>query len=316
MRFISAAQCLTVVSHALAFEAIEAAFIAVASPKSTLFPVLIGHGSEANCRFTVKSATQSETTPLTGLKIGTYWPQNSAKGLPNHNSYIMLLNDRSGELETVLEGGKVNAYRTAAADAVAAKYLARPDSSALAIFGAGHQAFYEVDALLERLPITQVYIVNRDAGRAEKLRQYLLSKGIDARLSDAETACKAADIIVTATGSRSPLFAAEWVKPGTHIASMGSDAQGKQELPPALFANARLFADLPEQSRTIGEFQHLTAQPAGKETVIDALGDVILGKATGRSSRDEITIFDSSGIALQDLFIAAAIVNALGASGA
>lgn len=315
MRFISAVQCLTVVSHALAFKAIEAAFIAVASPKSTLFPVLIGHGSEADARFTVKSATQSETTPLTGLKIGTYWPNNSAQGLPNHNSYIMLLNDQTGELETVLEGGKVNAYRTAAADAVAAKYLARPDSTTLAVFGAGHQAFYEVDALLELLPITRVHIVNRDPTRAEDLRQHLLSKNIDARLSEAETACKAADIIVAATGARAPLFKAEWVKKGTHIASMGSDAQGKQELPPELFATARLFADLPEQSRTIGEFQHLATGPAGKEAAIAALGDVILGKVAGRSSVDEITIFDSSGIALQDLFIAAAIVNALGASG-
>ncbi|WP_369789980.1 ornithine cyclodeaminase family protein [Rouxiella sp. WC2420] len=311
MRFISAAECLTVVSHPLAFEAVEAAFIAVASAQSTLFPVLIGHGSETSSRFTVKSATQSVTTPLTGLKIGTYWPNNSAKGLPNHNSYIMLLNDETGELETVLEGGKVNAYRTAAADAVAAKYLARPDATRLAIFGAGHQAFYEVDALLEILPIAHVYIVNRDQTRAESLRQHLLNKGIDARLSDAETACKAADIIVTATGSRSPLFQAEWVKPGTHVASMGSDAQGKQELPAELFNQARLFADLPEQSRTIGEFQHLATQFAAKDTPVNAMGDVILGKTPGRSNRDEITVFDSSGIALQDLFIAAAIVNAL-----
>ncbi len=210
----------------------------------------------------------------------------------------------------------MNAYRTAAADAVAAKYLARPDSSTLAIFGAGHQAFYEVDALLELLPITRVHIVNRDAARAEILRQHLLSKNIDARLSDAETACKAADIIVAATGSRAPLFKAEWVKSGSHIASMGSDAQGKQELPPELFAAARLFADLPEQSRTLGEFQHVDSGPASTAVTITALGDVILGKAEGRSSQDEITIFDSSGIALQDLFIAAAIVNALCASGA
>lgn len=272
MRFVSAAQCLTVVSHGLAFEAIQAAFIAVASPKSTLFPVLIGHGSEVDARFTVKSATQSVTTPLTGLKIGTYWPNNSAKGLPNHNSYIMLLNDQTGELETVVEGGKVNAYRTAAADAVAAKYLARPDSSTLTIFGAGHQAFYEADALLELLPITQVHIVNRGAARAESLLQHLLSKNIDARLSDAETACKAADIIVAATGSRAPLFKAEWVKSGTHIASMGSDAQGKQELPPALFATARLFADLPEQSRILGEFQHVDSGPASTAVTITALG--------------------------------------------
>lgn len=307
MRFISAAECRPIVTHALAFEAIKASFIAVAAPESTLFPVLVGHGSEAGTRFTVKSATQSVTESLTGLKIGTYWTKNSEKGLPRHNSYILLLNDQTGELDTILEGGQVNAYRTAAADAVAATRLARRDASQLAIFGAGHQAYYEVDALLEQFPITCVHIVNRDREKAETFRQYLLAKGVKAVVSDAESASKAADILVTATGSTSPLFEAQWIKPGTYIASMGSDAKGKQELPPELFAKSLLFADLPEQSRIIGEFQHLLASSTG----VSAIGDVITGKCAGRTGDKEITIFDSSGIALQDLFIAAAIVAAL-----
>jgi len=316
MRFISAAQCLSIVTHKLAFDAIKTALIAVASPQSTLFPVLVGHGSDTTTRFGVKSATQSVTEPLSGLKIGTYWPKNSERGLPCHNSYILLLNDQTGELQTVIDGGKVNAYRTAAADAVAATVLARAESAQLAIFGAGHQAYYEVDALLERFPITSVHIVNRDPQKAENLRQYLLTKGVNATLSEAETACKAADIIVTATGSTSALFQADWIKPGTHIASMGSDAKGKQELPPELFTRARLFADLPEQSCTIGEFQHISTLREAPNITVTAIGEVILKQSEGRVNASDITIFDSSGVALQDLYIAAAIVAELDGVGA
>lgn len=316
MRFISAEQCRPVVTHRLAFEAIKAALVATASPASTLFPVVIGHGSEPGTRFTVKSATQSVNVPLTGLKVGTYWPKNSEHGLPRHNSYILLLDDDTGALNAVLEGGQVNAFRTAAADAVAAHYLARPDASRLVLFGAGHQAKYEAEALLERFPITDVLIVNRDRQKAEALCHALAEKGVNAGVSDAETACRTADIIVTVTGSTTPLFQAEWVKPGTHIASMGSDARGKQELPPALFARARLFADLPEQSRTLGEFQHAPRVSEHDDESITAIGNVIIGNAFGRRGPEEITIFDSSGVALQDLFIAAAILNALDNAGA
>jgi ornithine cyclodeaminase len=131
------------------------------------------------------------------------------------------------------------------------------------------------------------------------------SKGLPAEASRAEQACASADVIVTATLATAPLFHAQWVRAGTHISSMGSDATGKQELPPDLFHKARLFCDLPEQSRRIGEFQHADAK-----VQLTAIGDVLSGKARGRVSADDITIFDSSGISLQDLYIAQAIIKA------
>ncbi|WP_331327572.1 hypothetical protein [Methylobacterium fujisawaense] len=118
-------------------------------------------------------------------------------------------------------------------------------------------------------------------------------------------ACAAADVIVTATPARAPLFEADWVRPGTHVAAMGADAKGKQELPPALLERAALFCDLPEQSRTIGEFQHASADA---QAGMRALGDVLRSGEGGRTDPEAITVFDSSGIALQDLTIARAIL--------
>ncbi|KAF1017035.1 MAG: Ornithine cyclodeaminase [Stenotrophomonas maltophilia] len=110
---------------------------------------------------------------------------------------------------------------------------------------------------------------------------------------------------ITATGAQAPLFEAAWVQPGTHISAMGADAPGKQELPAALLAHARLFCDLPAQSRLIGEFQH-----APTAAVPVALGDVLAGRLPGPAHADDITVFDSSGTALQDLVLAEALLAA------
>lgn len=115
-----------------------------------------------------------------------------------------------------------------------------------------------------------------------------------------------ADIVVTATPARQPLFSADWIRPGTHVASMGSDAAGKQELPPELFERAALFCDHPAQAVVMGDLQHF----GGDRAHIVALGNVLLGKVDGRTSPDQITIFDSSGIALQDLAMARSLIAA------
>jgi ornithine cyclodeaminase len=127
--------------------------------------------------------------------------------------------------------------------------------------------------------------------------------------ADRETVCRSADILITATPSSEPLFTnPDWIRPGTHISAMGADTPGKQELPAELVRNARLFADLPEQSRRIGEFQHVSS--VEPDTPIAAIGDVVTGALPGRISSEDITIFDSSGIALQDLFVAERVVSA------
>ena len=302
MKFISEEQSAVLVSHEMAFEAAREALVAVVED-AVLFPAVLAHGSSPANRFSIKSAS---TGTFAGLKVGSFWPGNPAIGLPRHNSVILLFDQNVGRVEWVIEAGKVNAYRTAAADAVAADALARPDANVLVIFGAGNQALFECLAIARIRPIEQVLVVARDTAKGEDFVNALRQEGLNATQAKAQDACAQADIVVSATPAREPLFSADWIRPGTHVASMGSDAVGKQELPPALFDRAVLFCDHPAQAVVMGDLQHF----GGDASRIVALGDVLLGRAEGRTSPDQITVFDSSGIALQDLTIARRLISA------
>jgi ornithine cyclodeaminase len=146
MRFISEEESRLRITHEIAFHAVKDALIAATvDVSSTIFPAVVAHAARKHDVFTIKSGT---TSTISGLKVGSYWPDNITKGERNHNSTIILIDPASGRISSVVEAGEVNAYRTAAADAVAAVVLARPESSTLAIFGAGHQALFECLALL------------------------------------------------------------------------------------------------------------------------------------------------------------------------
>ncbi|MGU3540446.1 ornithine cyclodeaminase family protein [Methylobacterium sp. A54F] len=309
MRFISEEQSAALVTHEIAFEAAREALVAAVADGTTLFPAVLGHGSAPTNRFSIKSASTAE---YAGLKVGSFWPGNPDKGLPRHNSVILLFDQAVGRVDTVIEAGRVNAYRTAAADAVAASVLARPDSATLAVFGAGNQAEFEVRALARVLPIREVLVVTRDPANARALAERLAPEGLAVRAAEARAACEAADVIVTATPARAPLFEGEWVRPGTHVAGMGSDAKGKQELPVSLLERASLFCDLPAQAVLMGEYQHVAEAIAAGRLRIRAIGEVLAAGERGRSADDEITVFDSSGIALQDLTIARRILDLAG----
>lgn len=302
MLFISEEESSALISHEMAYIAIRNAFITSTHPESRIFKFVQGQASNPVNTFSIKA---SATEKLAGLKVGSFWTENEAKGLPRHNSLILLLDQSCGKAGVAIEAGLVNAYRTAAADAVATDLLARQNASVLTIFGTGHQAYYECAALARVRKIKQVIVVGRNKNHARQLVIKLRESGLSASIEEAEKGCRCADIIVTATSSRTPLFDAEWVKPGTHISAMGADAQGKQELPGKLYAAARLYCDLAQQSRLIGEFQHVL-----EHTGLIEIGEVMNGTHSGRNSADEITIFDSSGVSLQDLFIGQAVLDA------
>ncbi|MEV8441761.1 ornithine cyclodeaminase family protein [Actinosynnema sp. NPDC051121] len=302
MIFLSEEETRALVTRELAYEAARSALLEAADG-GVLFPAVVGHGSSPANRFTVKSGAAAEAA---GVKIGSYWPGNTERGLPRHNSVILLFDQAVGRIGAVVEAGFANAFRTAAADAVAADVLARPDARSLAVFGTGPQAWHECLALARVRDLEVVHVVARDADRGARFVADLAAEGLAAVLTGAEEACRSADVIVTATTARAPLFEAGWVRPGTHVASMGSDAEGKQELPVALLRSARLFCDWPAQSLVLGEFQHV---PDARPT---ALGDVLAGRAAGRSAADDVTVFDSSGIALQDLHLGLALLRAAG----
>ncbi|BCG97874.1 ornithine cyclodeaminase family protein [Mesorhizobium sp. 131-2-1] len=307
MIYISEEESAALVTHDLAFEAARAALVAAASKQSGVFPAVLGRSREASNTFSIKSGWSDD---LTGMKIGSFWSGNLARGLPRHNSTIVLLDQGTGQLGAVIEAGKVNAYRTAAADAVAADLLAREQANVLAIFGAGNQAGFEVIALARIRPIDTVLVVARPSPRRDAFVDQIGETGLEVRAVPAEEAVRAADIVVTATPSREPLFDAAWVKPGTHVVSMGSDAPGKRELPGDLLSRARLFCDLPSQSLQIGEFQHVRSEIGAGVLAVTPIGDVIEERAPGRRLEDEITVFDSSGISLQDLYMADALIRA------
>ncbi|MEJ2003300.1 MAG: ornithine cyclodeaminase family protein, partial [Maritimibacter sp.] len=231
MIYISEEDSAGLVTHDLAYAATRDALLAAASGQSGVFPAVLGRSCDPGNTFSVKSGWSNE---LTGVKVGSFWSGNPARGLPRHNSVIVLLGQETGRLRAVIEAGKVNAYRTAASDAVAADLLARKGVKVLAVFGAGNQALFEVDALARIRPIDTVLVVARPSPRRDAFVATLAERGLIARAVSAEEAVRGADIVVTATPSREPLFEADWVKPGTHVVSMGSDAPGKHELPVAL----------------------------------------------------------------------------------
>ena len=312
MRYIPEAQSSTVVTHEMAFEAITEAFQAASAQGSVVFPALIAHGSDPRNRFSVKSGA---TEAIAGLKMGFIWPGNTARGLPTHNSVTVLFNQDTGGVQAVIESGVVNAYRTAAADAVATNQLARKNATTLAAFGAGNQAGYDCMAIARIRNIETVLVVNADAARAERFTQRLAAHGLNVERVSAQEACARADIIVTATPAKSPLFEADWIRPGTHISCMGADGVGKQELPTGLYDRSQLFCDLATQSVVIGEFQHAAALIQAGTVTLTQIGAVLSGQASGRQDDQAITIFDSSGIALQDLYIAERLLSACPISG-
>ena len=296
------------VTRPMALAAMRDAFIAAADGSATSFPALQGIGRDAAHRFSVKSA-RVNSARLTGLKIGAYWPSSDTAGLSRGSSVVLFLDDVTGRVEAIVQTNEANAYRTSAAAALAVQLLARPDAETLTVFGAGYQAFHQVMAIREVRDVRRVFIVNRTVESAQALIGRLEETDIEARTASPQHGCSNGDIIVTVTASKGALFEDAWVKPGTHVSCLGADNRGKQELPVGLLRRARLFADLMPQSVEIGEFQHVASEFASGTVRIDTLGEVAGGTKPGRQSRDDITIFDSSGIALQDLFLAKMILE-------
>jgi ornithine cyclodeaminase/alanine dehydrogenase-like protein (mu-crystallin family) len=215
-----------------------------------------------------------------------------------------------GEPLAVMDSGSITALRTAAATAVAARFLARRDAGIATIVGCGVQGSVQLSAIAAVLPLRRVWLVDTDADRAKTLAARAgadLGIPVEVR-TDVRAAIRESDVCVTCTPSRKAFVASADVSPGTFIAAVGADNQGKQELAPELVASATLVVDVLEQCAEIGELQHPLA--AGLMTRADVhaeLADVVAGRRPGRTRGDEITVFDSSGTALQDVAAAIAV---------
>ncbi|OLS52807.1 iminosuccinate reductase BhcD [Rhodovulum sulfidophilum] len=302
---VSADQC---------FEAVEAVFAAMARGDAYNFPVIreaIGH---AEALYGFKSGFDRAGAVL-GLKSGGYWPGNAAKGLTNHQSTVVLFDPDSGRPAALVGGNLLTALRTAAASAVSIRYLARSDARVLGMLGAGHQSAFQLRAAVAQRRFEKIVGWNYHPEMLPRLAETAAELGLPFEAVSLEDLGAQADVIVTISSSFSAQLMDAHVRPGTHLACMGTDTKGKQEVDPAIFAHARVFADEIAQSVEIGEAQHAVAAGLIAAEDIVEIGAVINGTAPGRQSDDEITVFDGTGVGLQDLAVAARAVAAARARG-
>ncbi len=308
LRIVSEDVCKEVISRADAFDAVEAVFGAMAKGDAYNFPVIreaIGH---ADALYGFKSGFDRAGGAL-GLKSGGYWPGNMAKGLTNHQSTVILFDPDTGRPAALVGGNYLTAVRTAASSAVSIKYVARKNAKVLGIIGAGHQARFQLRAALEQRDFGRVVAWNRDPQKLTALAAVASEFGLPFEGLSRPDLCAVADVIITIVSSLEPQLMRDWIRPGTHLACMGTDTKGKQEVDPALVAAATVFTDEIAQSVTIGEAQHAVSQGLMSADGITPIGTLINGDHPGRRSDDEITLFDGTGVGLQDLAVAQAAVK-------
>ncbi|MEO0387208.1 MAG: iminosuccinate reductase BhcD [Pseudomonadota bacterium] len=303
MDLITEDVCREVVGRADACRAVEAVFAAMARDDAYNFPVVreaIGH---ADALYGFKSGFDRAGLTL-GLKSGGYWPGNADKGLTNHQSTNVLFDPDTGQLIALVGGNYLTAVRTAASSSVSIAHLARTDAAVLGMIGAGHQAQFQLRAAAEQRAFEKVVAWNPHPDMLPRLAAVAEEVGLPFEAVSAEAVCAEADAIITITSAFEPLLMADWIRPGTHIACMGTDTKGKQEVDPALMARARVFTDEVAQSVSIGETQHAVAAGLIAEADITPIGAVINGTVAGRQTPEDITLFDGTGVGLQDLAVA------------
>ena len=290
------------------FEAVEAVFAAMARGDAYNFPVIREAIGYADALYGFKSGFDKAGLSL-GLKSGGYWPGNEAKGLTNHQSTVFLFNPDTGQPKAVVGGNLLTALRTAAASAVSIKHLSRKDSKVLGMVGAGHQSAFQMRAAVMQRDFEKVIGWNIHPEMLSRLEETATELGLPFEAVDLDRLGAEADVIITITSSFDPILMDAQIKAGTHLACMGTDTKGKQEVDAALLARATVFTDEIAQSITIGEAQHAVAKGLIGEKDITEIGAVINGTAPGRTSDDQITLFDGTGVGLQDLAVASAAVD-------
>jgi ornithine cyclodeaminase len=308
MLIVSEEVCKKTIGRGDAFTAVEAVFGAMSKGDAYNFPVIREAIGYADALYGFKSGFDRAGLAL-GVKSGGYWPGNAEKGLTNHQSTIFLFNADTGQLDALVGGNYLTAVRTAASSSVSIAHLSRKDSKVLGMIGAGHQAAFQLRSAVEQRSFEKVIAWNYHVDMLPELGKVAEELGLPFEAVSQEQLGGEADVIISITSAHQPLMMKDWVKPGTHIACMGTDTEGKQEMDPELIGAASVFTDEVAQSITLGEAQHAVAAGLISESQITPIGDVIIGKHPGRTSDEEITIFDGTGVGLQDLAVAVTAVK-------
>jgi ornithine cyclodeaminase/alanine dehydrogenase-like protein (mu-crystallin family) len=251
--------------------------------------------------------------PYWSVKAATGFWSNPARGLPLTNGLSLVFSAETGILSAILfDNGYLTELRTGAAGALAADLLAPAEIEQVAIIGAGGQARYQLEALLGVRRPQRVVVASRSGADAyaEEMRA---THDLDVRVTDAETAVRTSQLVVTTTPSREPIVRAEWLQPGTHVTAMGSDFSEKQELEAAALGRADVVAaDHPPVAAANGELHHALAAGAIRLEDVVPLGALVAGEAEGRMHGEQITICDLVGIGVQDAAIAGEVVARAG----
>ena len=287
-------------------DAVEAAFRAHAEGTTLAPGVLATHVPGGG--FHVKTAgltAHADGRVYFATKTNANFPGNQARhGLPTIQGVISLHDGVDGRLLALLDSMEITTLRTAAATAVAARHLARPDARMVTIIGCGIQGRSQLEALAQVRQVERVFAWDIDGAAAERYAQEMtaaLDCSVDA-VSDYRDAVARSDIIVTCTPSREPLLGAADIPAGCFVAGVGADSDTKHELAPDLLAGGTLVVDVLEQCARIGDLHHaLDAGAMTREHVHAELAEVVVGRRPGRRSQTEITVFDSTGTALQDV---------------
>jgi ornithine cyclodeaminase len=291
-----------------AFAAVERVFAAMARGDAYNFPVVREAIGYADALYGFKGGFD-RTGQVLGVKAGGYWPHNLERGLTNHQSTVFLFDPDTGRPTACVGGNYLTAARTAAASAVSIKHLARKDARVLGMVGAGHQSAFQMRAAARQRDFEKVIGWNLHPEMLSRLADTAAELGLPFEAVDLDRLGAEADVIITITSSFAPILKRAQVRPGTHIACMGTDTKGKQEVEAELLAKATVFADEVAQSVSIGEAQHAVAAGLLAADAITPIGAVINRTHPGRRSADEITLFDGTGVGLQDLAVAAAVVE-------
>lgn len=293
-----------------AADAIKAAYRATSLGHVNLPPV--GHitfPNNADCHIKYGHVVRD---PHFVIKVATGFPGNDVAGLPNGNGLVLVLSAETGMVEAMLHDEMMlTDVRTGIGGAIATSALARADSQIALVVGTGPQARRQIEAHAALMPNVSFQVWGRNPARGNDLIADLAPQ-IDVQpAGDLEAAVRRADIIITATSSRSPILREDWVRPGTHITAVGADAPGKQELDPSLVARADILAvDLVSQCMDHGEVSHAAAAGLITAEDLQEIGALLNGTGHPREDAGQITIADLTGIAAQDIAMANTILAA------
>ena len=276
-------------------EAVEAAFKGLATGEAVIPPLVLMDAPKHNGSWGIKAGVLNNQDVI-GLKLSCGYFENPKKyNLPSIMGIVVVSDLKNGTPLALMDGLQITAYRTGAIAGVAAKHLARKDSEVAAIFGAGAQGRTQLIALNEIFKLKEVLVYDIVSELSEKYAKEMSARlGLNVKSVDSvPKALKDADVVSTATPSREPYIKSEWIEPGTHITTVGSDEGNKQELESSIYHKAKVVVDKLDVA--------LNKKYLKPELIYAELGEIVAGMKPGRTKPDEITIMDSTGLGIQDV---------------